>query len=161
MTAFRPALGTYDSDVVNAAFTILINSSSTANTAWTQPTWSSTFPIGTSGQTGSLGHSGIERILTGTYQINARDSFPRYFAVGLTLNPSGTTDRGYLAQERYDMRASASGSNGGNGTIVFEILSAGSPVDPAQACAVTVQIVAGTHSRGGPGTPPQTTNNTP
>jgi hypothetical protein len=171
MTSFRPLLGTYSADIVVAPFTVLINTSSAANTAWTQPTWSSTFPLGTSGATGSLGVSGITRIATGSYQVNARDAFPRYLAVNLSLAPSGSTTApataGLFVEERYDLRSSASGSSGGNGTFVFEISSGSlneaqrTLVDPSVPVAVNVIVFAATHSVTSPGSQPGSGNNVP
>lgn len=161
MTAFRPLLGTYSQDIVVAPFTMLMSASGGGATAGTFPTgyitWSSTFPIGTSGQTGSLGHAGVEQLGTGQFQINARDQFTKYLAVSLTIASSGSNAAvgaaGLEVHERYDLRNASSGSNGGNGTIVFEVTSGSNPalINPVVPFIVTAIVFADTHTKLGPG----------
>lgn len=121
--------------------------------------WTSTFPIGLTG-TGSLGNAaGVQRLNTGSFQINARNPYPSYLNVTFgTLAVSGSESSmtlgagGLEVHERYDLRSSNSGSNGGQGTIVFEItntvpgVSGSALIDPTVPVLVACTVWAKTTS---------------
>ena len=164
MTIFKPILGSYEPDVVVGGMTILLSSSGGTypnvglptdklNVSSSVPgiTWSSSIPIGMTGMSASSGQPGVQPIATGRFKNNMRDSFTQFLSVNLSLATSGSGIVGGAAglsiAERYDLRSAMSGSDGGAGTIVFEIGSGSiTPVlvNPTTPVAVGVTFTART-----------------
>jgi len=107
--------------------------------------------------TSSYGLPGVERLSSGTYQLNIRDSLPKIVAVEIESCASGALGRGQgvFAQERFDLRVAScttttavtSSSGQPGAAVVFEVLnlvatgSSPGPIDPSVALPVNVIII--------------------